>query len=42
MDTAALVIEQKGKCTTIGFLRAIGTERQPEIHSYARNWKFLA
>jgi hypothetical protein len=42
MDRFPVVAEQKGKRTASGFLRAIVTERQPEIHGYARNWKFLA
>ena len=42
MDTLPFVAEQKCERTVSGFLRAIGTERQPEIHSYERNWKFLA
>jgi len=42
MDTLPFVAEQKCECNASGFLCAIGTERQPEIHSYERNWKFLA
>jgi hypothetical protein len=42
MVAIPVVATQKNERVPRGFLHAISSSWQSEIHSYARNWKFLA